>query len=87
MKSYNAGRLIAEKLKMSDHTGQHVVLCPFHSDNDKSFSLDLNKGVFFCHGGCTEPKGGGIVEFLVKWARVVDQKPITRDDARRQLNR
>lgn len=87
MKSYNAGRLIAEKLKMGERTGQHVVLCPFHSDNDKSFSLDLDKGVFFCHGGCDEPKGGGVVEFLVKWAKVVDKKKITKNEARRQLHR
>lgn len=84
---YNSGRLIAEKLKMSDHTGQHVVLCPFHRDSDKSFSLDLDKGVFFCHGGCDEPKGGGVVEFLVKWAKIVDQKPITKREAQRQLHR
>jgi hypothetical protein len=87
MNALNAGRLIAEKLKMSDTTGQHVVLCPFHGDSGNSLSLDLDKGVFYCHGGCDEPKGGGIVEFLVKWSRIVDQKPITKQDARRQLHR
>lgn len=88
MKSYNAGRLIAEKLKMSDRTGQHVVLCPFHPNTETpSLSLDLDKGVFFCHSACDEPKGGGVVEFLVKWARLVDGKPISEAEARRQVSR
>jgi hypothetical protein len=88
MKSYNAGRLIAEKLKLSYTTGSHVVLCPFHTNtNTPSFSVDLDKGVWFCHSACDDPKGGGVVEFLVKWSKIVDQKPLTKQDVRRQLHR
>lgn len=88
MRALNAGRLIAEKLKLSDTTGSHVVLCPFHHNTETpSFSVDLTRGIWFCHSACDEPKGGGVVEFLVKWAKIVDQKPITKREAQRQLHR
>jgi len=29
---------------------QQKVLCPFHSDTNASLSINLDKGVYFCHG-------------------------------------
>lgn len=86
MSNYNA-RIVAERLKIPDY-GKHVLFCPFHLDSSgKSLSVDLDRGVFYCHGGCEEPKGGGVVEFLLKWAKLVDKKPITRNQARSLLHR
>ncbi len=88
MSILNAGRIYAEKLKLRETTGSVVTFCPFHNNTETpSFSVNIDKAVHFCHGACDEPKGGGIVEFLVKWAKIVDQKPITKHDARRQLHR
>lgn len=87
MNSINA-RIFAERLKIPMDGGQHVVFCPFHMDSGtKSFSVDLSKGVFFCHGGCDEPKGGGALEFLMRWAKLIEKKTLTRVEAMRMLRR
>lgn len=47
--------------------GSYNLFCPFHPDSGtRSFSVNLDKGVFFCHGGCTQPKGGNHITFLMK---------------------
>lgn len=50
--------------------GKVMLNCPFHADDTPSFSLDLDKGVFYCHGGCSEPKGGGPIRFIRKWKKI-----------------
>lgn len=87
MTEYNSGRLIAEKLNTTE-TGSFVAFCPFHPNTDTAaLSVDLDKGVFYCFGGCREPKGGGVVDFLMKWARIVDKKPMTKAQARKLLHK
>lgn len=87
MNSLNA-RIFAERLKLPLDGGSHVVYCPFHADSGtRSFSVDLSKGLFFCHGGCDEPKGGGALEFLIRWAKLIEKKTLTRAEAARMLRR
>lgn len=41
-----------------------LVSCPFHSDNDPSLSINLEKGVWYCHSPKHEgPKGGSALSF------------------------
>lgn len=45
-------------------TGQnHLGLCPFHVEKTPSFSVNEDKGVYFCHG-CGE--GGDVIRFIEK---------------------
>lgn len=79
--------IYVEYLKLDRRRAQHVVFCPFHPDSGTpSFSVDLGKVQHYCHGACDEPKGGGVVGFLLKWARLVEGKPITKDEARKRVN-
>jgi len=80
-------RIFIERLHLDPSSAHHVVPCPFHDDHDASFSVDLEKGVFYCFGGCREPKGGGALGFVVKWAKVKDGRTITRQEASALLRR
>lgn len=74
-------RLVFRSLLSLDSStkGEVQVLCPFHSDSEPSLSVNLDRGVFFCHGGCEEPRGGGPVEFYAKWYKI----PV--EEARKRL--
>ena len=80
-----SARVYVDKLKLDNRQSVHVIPCPFHSDEMPSLSINLDKAVFYCHGACAAPKGGGPLQFLLKWARYVDKKPITPIEARAQL--
>ena len=62
-------------------TGHHMVVCPFHPDAEPSLSLDLDQGVWYCHGCQT---GGGVVVFYMKIAKL-DGRVVTRSEAWRRL--
>jgi hypothetical protein len=49
--------------------------CPFHEDNTPSFSVNQEKGVFYCHG-CHE--GGDVITFLMKLENLSFQKSCAR---------
>lgn len=86
MNALNA-RVFVERLHLDSSIPHHVVPCPFHDDHDASFSVDLEKGVYYCFGGCTEPKGGGTIGFLIKWAKIKEGRTITRKEASAMLRR
>ena len=45
--------------------GRHAkAKCPFHEDGSPSFSVDLDKQVWFCHAGCG---GGSVIDLLMKF--------------------
>jgi DNA primase len=57
--------LFIETLKLPPTVrGALKVCCPFHPDANPSLSLDLDRGMWFCHA-CRI--GGGPAEFYVKW--------------------
>jgi CHC2 zinc finger len=71
-----------EALKLpKSTTGQQMVICPFHPDAEPSLHLDLDKGVWYCHG-CGE--GGGVVAFYQKFS-ARQGRVITRTEASRRL--
>lgn len=78
-------RVFLERLPLDLHQTKQVITCPFHIDTGASFSVDLDRALFYCFGGCDEPKGGGALMFLIKWARVKDGREISRQEARNQL--
>lgn len=81
-----AVRVFREHLNLSQERGRVVVPCPFHADGlTRSFSVDLDQGLFFCFGACDEPKGGNAIGFLVKWAWVKDGIRLTPREARQKL--
>jgi hypothetical protein len=81
-----SARVFVEKFHLNEHQAIHHVMCPFHPDHQPSLAIDLNRAQFFCHStACSLPRGGGPLQFVLKWARYVDQKPITMSEARSQV--
>jgi hypothetical protein len=46
---------------LPDHRGEVYVFCPLHKDTKPSASINVVKGLWFCHAGC----GGGSIRHLV----------------------
>lgn len=55
--------------------GEHSGLCPFHDDSSPSFSVNLEKGVWFCHA-CSA--GGNVYQFAHKMGERVSDRTYTR---------
>lgn len=87
MKLSADARVFVDKLHLDPEIDQHLIVCPFHVDSNPSLSISLERGVFFCHGGCRDPRGGRGPEFLIKWSEVVDRKPLTWQQAQRMIAR
>lgn len=41
---------------------KHWGLCPFHAEKTPSFAVDIDKGLWYCHGSCH--KGGDVFSFI-----------------------
>jgi DNA primase len=52
-----------EKLRLSKKGGKWWGLCPFHNERTPSFSIDPERGLYYCFG-CQ--KGGSLVDFLME---------------------
>jgi hypothetical protein len=67
-----------------------VVRCPFHDDHQPSLSVDLDLGVFYCHG-CGAQGGGLRFAALVGEARPAGDRPSPYEsplqEARRRVAR
>jgi len=62
---------IKNSVRAYDFIGQYVELspagrglCPFHTDEHNSFSVNLEKNYWNCFAGCG---GGSIIDFWMKW--------------------
>jgi DNA primase len=55
--------VIGEHVRLTKKGGRWMGLCPFHSEKSPSFSVDAEKGLFYCFG-CQ--KGGSAVQFLME---------------------
>src|SRR5579872_3080257 len=55
--------LISEYVTLRRHGREYQGLCPFHAERTPSFSVNPEKGFWYCHG-CHE--GGDKVSFLAK---------------------
>lgn len=56
---------------------QILVRCPLHEDRNPSLSVNLDRGVWFCHAGCGD---GGILDFEERFSRC------DRDTARKNID-
>ncbi|MBQ9817341.1 MAG: DNA primase [Proteobacteria bacterium] len=56
-------RLIGEYVQLKRRGGRLIGLCPFHREKTPSFSVNAERGAFYCFG-CHE--GGSAVDFLMK---------------------
>jgi len=52
-----------EKIRLTKKGGTWWGLCPFHSEKTASFSVDGERGLFYCFG-CQ--KGGSLIDFLME---------------------
>jgi DNA primase len=55
--------VIGDHVRLTKKGGRWVGLCPFHAEKSPSFSVDADKGLFYCFG-CQ--KGGSTVQFLME---------------------
>ncbi len=59
----DAVAVIGDKVRLAKKGGRWIGLCPFHGEKTPSFSVDADKGLFYCFG-CH--KGGSVVDFLME---------------------
>ncbi|MDD3980869.1 MAG: DNA primase [Spirochaetia bacterium] len=52
-----------EKIRLTKKGGKWWGLCPFHAEKTPSFSVDAERGLFYCFG-CQ--KGGSLIDFLME---------------------
>ncbi|MFA6366646.1 MAG: DNA primase [Candidatus Hydrogenedentales bacterium] len=52
-----------EKVRLAKKGGKWWGLCPFHSEKTPSFSVDAERGLYYCFG-CQ--KGGSLIDFLME---------------------
>jgi DNA primase len=55
--------VISDHVRLTKKGGRWLGLCPFHAEKSPSFSVDADKGLFYCFG-CQ--KGGSAVQFLME---------------------
>jgi DNA primase len=55
--------VIGDHVRLTKKGGHWLGLCPFHNEKSPSFSVDQDKGLFYCFG-CQ--KGGSAVQFLME---------------------
>lgn len=55
--------VIGDHVRLTKKGNRWVGLCPFHAEKTPSFSVDADKGLFYCFG-CH--KGGSVVQFLME---------------------
>jgi DNA primase len=53
--------VIGDYVRLEKRGGRYLGLCPFHNEKTPSFSVDREKGFFYCFG-CH--KGGDVITFL-----------------------
>lgn len=71
-----------------DHRGEIQMFCPLHGDTNRSASVNLGKGCWYCHAGC----GGGSIRTLCEQIEVwipigsrSDAKPLTLDSLKSKV--
>ncbi|MBN2656520.1 MAG: DNA primase [Spirochaetales bacterium] len=55
--------LVSEYVALKPNGGRYWGLCPFHNEKTPSFSVTLDKNIYYCFG-CH--KGGGAINFLME---------------------
>ncbi len=68
-------RLISEYVQLKKKGGRLLGLCPFHREKTPSFSVNPERGAFYCFG-CHE--GGSAIDFLMKLENLTFPEAIER---------
>lgn len=55
--------LVGETVKLTKRGRAHLGLCPFHKEKSPSFSVNAERGFFYCFG-CKE--NGSVIDFVMK---------------------
>ncbi|MDQ2732247.1 MAG: CHC2 zinc finger domain-containing protein, partial [Armatimonadota bacterium] len=63
LRSVDIVAVVSEYVTLRRHGREFQGLCPFHSERSPSFSVNPEKGFWYCHG-CHE--GGNAITFLAK---------------------
>ncbi|MEN6399011.1 MAG: DNA primase [Rectinema sp.] len=63
-----------DKVRLQKKGGKWWGLCPFHAEKTPSFSVDPDRGLFYCFG-CQ--KGGSIIDFLMESEKVTFLEAVT----------
>ncbi|MFZ2781533.1 MAG: DNA primase [Rectinemataceae bacterium] len=66
--------VVQEKVRLTKKGGRWMGLCPFHSERTPSFSVDAERGLFYCFG-CQ--KGGSIVDFVMELDKIPYREAIS----------
>ena len=59
----NAAEVIGRYVQLKTRGRKAIGLCPFHGERTPSFSVDLERGLWYCFG-CSE--GGSVYNFLMR---------------------
>ena len=59
--------LVSEYVQLNNKGGRYWGLCPFHNEKTPSFSVTLEKDIYYCFG-CH--KGGGAINFLMEMEKL-----------------
>ncbi len=68
-------RLVSEYVQLKKRGGRLLGLCPFHREKTPSFSVNPERGAYYCFG-CHE--GGSAVQFLMKMENLTFPEAIER---------
>ena len=68
-------RLVSEYVQLKKRGGRLIGLCPFHREKTPSFSVNGERGAYYCFG-CHE--GGSAVQFLMKIENLTFPEAIER---------
>ena len=62
----NWRKILMEKtdLQIPEYKDEFNINCPFHDDRSPSLSVNLSKGLYICHAGCSQ---GTLKEFLIQY--------------------
>jgi len=71
----NIRDIIAEYVQLTKRGANWIGLCPFHGDKDPSFSVNEEKGFYYCFG-CN--KTGNVIKFLMEMDGITFQEAIKK---------
>jgi DNA primase len=63
-----------DKIRLQKKGGKWWGLCPFHAEKTPSFSVDPERGLFYCFG-CQ--KGGSVIDFLMEIEKISFLEAVT----------
>lgn len=66
-------QVVSRYTQLTNRGGRLWGLCPFHGEKTASFTVDAEKGLYYCFG-CG--KGGGVIQFIMEVERLEFQEAV-----------